>query len=79
MPRIVSLHKEILAVLGEAIANDSHFDVETGDLDTSYGGYGQVARVYEREGQPCPVCRAPIRRFTQGARSTYYCPRCQRR
>jgi len=78
-PRIASLHKEILAVLGEAIANDSHFDVETGDLDTSYGGYGQVARVYEREGQPCPVCRAPIRRFTQGARSTYYCPRCQRR
>lgn len=76
--RIASLHKEILAVFVEAIANDNEFDVETGNLDTSYGRYDQVARVYEREGQPCPVCRAPIRRFTQGARSTYYCPRCQR-
>ncbi|MGH9937439.1 MAG: bifunctional DNA-formamidopyrimidine glycosylase/DNA-(apurinic or apyrimidinic site) lyase [Blastocatellia bacterium] len=76
-PRIVSLRKEILAVLGEAIANDNQF--ETGDLDTSYGRYDQVARVYEREGRPCPVCNALIRRFTQGARSTYYCPRCQSR
>jgi formamidopyrimidine-DNA glycosylase len=78
-PRAVLLREEILAVLGEAIANDNQFDVKTGDLDSSYGGYDQMARVYEREGQPCPVCGAPIRRITQGARSTYYCPRCQRR
>jgi len=78
-PRIVLLRKEILAVLGEAIANDNQFDVEGGDLDSSYGRYDHVARVYEREGRPCPVCGAPIRRITQGARSTYYCPRCQRR
>jgi formamidopyrimidine-DNA glycosylase len=77
--RAVLLREEILAVLGEAIANDNQFDVETGDLDSSYGRYDQMARVYEREGQPCPVCGAPIRRITQGARSTYYCPRCQRR
>src|SRR5215470_17101696 len=77
--RIDSLHTEILAVLSEAISNDNEFDVETGDLDSSYGRYDLVARVYEREGQPCLVCRAPIRRFTQGARSTYFCPRCQKR
>lgn len=78
-PRIALLHREIVAVLSEAIANDNEFDTETGDLDSSYGGYGRIARVYEREGEPCPVCRAPIRRFTQGARSTYYCPQCQKR
>jgi len=78
-PRIVSLHREILAVLNEAIANDNPFDIETGDLDTSYGEYDRMARVYGREGQPCLLCRALIRRFTQGARSTYYCPRCQSR
>ena len=77
--RIVLLREEILAVLGEAIANDRRFDIETGDLDSSYGRYDYVARIYEREGQPCPACGAPIRRITQGARSTYYCPRCQRR
>lgn len=74
-PRIVSLHREIVAVLSEAIANDGEFD--SGDLDMSYGRYDAIARVYEREGQPCLNCGAPIRRFTQGARSTYYCPRCQ--
>ena len=33
--------------------------------------------VYEREGMPCMKCQTPIRRIRQGARSTYYCPRCQ--
>jgi formamidopyrimidine-DNA glycosylase len=35
--------------------------------------------VYDREGGPCPKCATPIRRRVQGARSTYYCPRCQGR
>jgi formamidopyrimidine-DNA glycosylase len=78
-PRVDALHGEILAVLEQAIANDGQFDVEFGDLDASYGRYERVTRVYEREGQPCLVCGASIRRLTQGARSTYFCPRCQKR
>jgi formamidopyrimidine-DNA glycosylase len=37
-------------------------------------------RVYDRDGEPCPRrgCRGTIRRIVQGARSTYYCPVCQR-
>jgi formamidopyrimidine-DNA glycosylase len=37
-------------------------------------------RVYEREGLPClrPGCAGTIKRITQAARSTFYCPRCQR-
>ena len=37
-------------------------------------------RVYDREGERCPRrgCRGTIRRITQGGRSTYYCPLCQR-
>jgi formamidopyrimidine-DNA glycosylase len=37
-------------------------------------------RVYEREGLPClrKDCTGTIRRITQGARSTFYCPSCQR-
>lgn len=35
-------------------------------------------KVYDREGLPCRRCRTPIKRITQSARSTYYCPRCQR-
>lgn len=35
--------------------------------------------VYDREGEACSRCGARIRRLTQAGRSTYYCPRCQRR
>lgn len=35
--------------------------------------------VYDREGLPCSRCGTAIRRIVQGARSTYYCPYCQRR
>jgi formamidopyrimidine-DNA glycosylase len=36
-------------------------------------------RVYERQGKPClrTGCSGQIRRVTQAARSTYYCPVCQ--
>jgi formamidopyrimidine-DNA glycosylase len=35
--------------------------------------------VYGREGERCPRCRrAEIRRIVQAARSTFFCPRCQK-
>ncbi len=33
--------------------------------------------VYDREGQPCFRCGAPIVRFMQSGRSTFQCPQCQ--
>jgi formamidopyrimidine-DNA glycosylase len=35
-------------------------------------------RVYDRSGLPCVACGTSIRRILQAARSTYFCPRCQR-
>src|SRR5512135_3675573 len=35
-------------------------------------------RVYAREGERCPACRAEaIRRIVQAQRSTFFCPACQ--
>lgn len=34
--------------------------------------------VYGQEGQPCPSCKAPVKRITQSGRSTFYCPKCQK-
>jgi len=43
-------------------------------------GYFAVSlRVYDRAGEPCKRCRAPIRRIVQSGRSTFYCPSCQSR
>jgi formamidopyrimidine-DNA glycosylase len=42
------------------------------------GYFAQELLVYEREGNACFQCGAPIRRKVIGQRSSYYCPRCQR-
>lgn len=42
------------------------------------GFYEKRLRVYDREGKPCPNCGGKIKRIAQAARSTYFCPRCQR-
>jgi formamidopyrimidine-DNA glycosylase len=43
------------------------------------GYYEERLRVYDREGKACVnKCGARIERITQGARSAYFCPRCQR-
>ena len=41
------------------------------------GDYQRYLRVYQRTGQPCPVCGSPVERFVVGQRSTHFCPSCQ--
>ena len=40
--------------------------------------YDERLRVYDRAGRPCHKCGTAIKRLVQAARSTFYCPRCQR-
>jgi len=42
------------------------------------GEFRQKLYVYERDGKPCRICGTPIRKITQGQRSTYFCPHDQR-
>lgn len=42
------------------------------------GRFQQRHQVYQRAGQPCLVCGAPIERIKLGQRSTHFCPNCQR-
>ena len=46
--------------------------------DGAPGYFRQKLYVYERKGKPCRRCGTPIRQLTQGQRSTYYCPKCQK-
>ena len=79
--RSLRLHRAILSVLTEAIAHGSTMNVDPEDIEGSYygGGYEGHWRVYDREGEPCPACRARVRRLMHAGRSTFFCPRCQRR
>jgi formamidopyrimidine-DNA glycosylase len=46
--------------------------------DGTPGYFRQQLKVYEREGEPCRQCGAPVKRIVLGQRSTYFCQRCQR-
>jgi formamidopyrimidine-DNA glycosylase len=45
----------------------------------SPGKNGAALLVYGREGEPCGECGTTIKRRIDAARSTFYCPTCQRR
>ena len=79
--RAAQLFEAIRFVLSESIAHGSTMNVNPENIDGSYygGNYGGKWRVYDREGQPCPICETAIKRIKQGQRSTFFCPNCQER
>jgi formamidopyrimidine-DNA glycosylase len=78
--RTLRLYDAIRNVLQEAIDAGSTLRINLGDEDGVYFETPErFWRVYEREGEPCVNCGTKIRRAVQGGRSTYYCPRCQKR
>ncbi len=77
-PRTVRLHEEIRNVLTFAV-DHIRGSVKL-DEGFSYGeAFVRFWQVYDREGEPCVRCGAKIRRVNHGGRSTYWCPKCQRR
>jgi len=79
-PRVKKLYQAVRDVLQEAIDAGSTLQINLADGNGSYFGTTErFWRVYEREGEPCVNCGTKIRRVVHGGRSTYYCPRCQKR
>lgn len=70
----------VTQVMQEAIAQGgTSFDDLYIDVNGESGFFDQSLSAYGREDEPCPRCGAPIRRIVFGARSSHFCPRCQRK
>ena len=65
-------------VLKEAIALGGSSISDYVDADGEEGFFQLQHRVYGREGEPCLVCRTPVKRVVIAGRSSHYCPKCQR-
>lgn len=78
-PRCARLVVAVREVLSQALALGGSTLRDFRDAHGMSGEFQRAARVYDREGQPCLVCRRTVRRIVQGQRSTYFCPQCQRR
>jgi formamidopyrimidine-DNA glycosylase len=76
--RLEPLAVEIRKVIEEAIqaggSTISDFATTDGDL----GYFQHRFQIYDREGDPCLVCRKPVKRLVQSGRSTFYCSTCQK-
>jgi formamidopyrimidine-DNA glycosylase len=82
--RAARLVPAIKAVLEEAIGAGGSSLRDYVRADGELGRFQDRFAVYDREGQPCPLCPGPasgcagVRRFVQSGRSTFWCPRTQR-
>jgi formamidopyrimidine-DNA glycosylase len=67
-------------VMSEAIEQGgTSFDDLYINVNGESGFFEQALAAYGRTDEPCPRCGTPIRRITFGARSSHFCPRCQKK
>ena len=71
LPAIQEVLREAIALGGSSISDYVDADGEEGFFQLQH-------RVYGREGEPCRVCKTPIKRVVIAGRSSHYCPRCQK-
>jgi formamidopyrimidine-DNA glycosylase len=72
------LYLAVQEVLKEAIALGGSSVSDYVDADGEEGFFQLQHRVYGREGEPCLVCKTPVKRVVIGGRSSHYCPKCQK-
>jgi formamidopyrimidine-DNA glycosylase len=72
------LYDSVQQVLKEAIAAGGSSIADYVDAEGAPGFFQIQHRVYGREGQPCVVCKTPVKRIVVAGRGTHYCPKCQK-
>jgi formamidopyrimidine-DNA glycosylase len=77
-PQAARLHGAIVDVISRAIQNRGTTFSDYVDARGEAGQNQLTLAVFQRDGQGCHACGAAIRRRVQGARSTFFCPVCQR-
>jgi formamidopyrimidine-DNA glycosylase len=76
--QFAKLLASVKEVLREAIALGGSSISDYVDADGEEGFFQLRHRVYGREGEPCLVCKKPIKRIAIAGRSSHYCPKCQK-
>jgi len=87
--QVEKLWQAIREVLTTAIECGStiplNFEAHSSDRLFYYGSaaggadfYTERLVIYDRAGKPCGSCGTPIKRIVQAARSTFFCPHCQK-
>jgi formamidopyrimidine-DNA glycosylase len=73
------LYVSMKKVLTLAIAEKGSTLQDYRDAEGKAGNFQFFHKVYDRKGEPCVVCAAPVRMTRIGGRSSHFCPKCQRK
>lgn len=73
-----TLHTAMHSTLAEAMRYGGYMETPLFPGDALTGGYNDRCKVYDRGGEPCLRCGAPIVKTESGGRKVFYCERCQR-
>ena len=73
-----ALFDAIRTVLGNAIRAGGSSLRDFKGADGNNGHFQTQTRVYGRTGLPCYTCGTSVAQITQGQRSSFYCPSCQK-
>ena len=72
-----ALYHELRSVMNLAIKKGGSSNHTYVNAAGQKGKYMDFARVFRREGQPCPRCGTPIEKIRVAGRGTHICPQCQ--
>lgn len=75
--QLATLLSEIKYVMNLAIEKGGSTDRTYVNAEGKKGSYIDFARVFRREGWPCPRCGAIIEKIRVAGRGTHICPHCQ--
>ncbi|NGZ82939.1 bifunctional DNA-formamidopyrimidine glycosylase/DNA-(apurinic or apyrimidinic site) lyase [Duganella aceris] len=78
LARYDKLAQAVREILAEAIVQGGSTLRDFISVNGQSGYFQQSYFVYDRAGEPCRVCAAPVRQIKQGQRSTFYCVNCQK-
>jgi len=77
LSELIEVAKEVLQ---EAVERGgTSFDEQYKNVNGESGYFSQDLNAYSRAGLPCPRCGSAIKREAWANRSSYFCPKCQRR
>jgi formamidopyrimidine-DNA glycosylase len=75
--KLVLLFKELQKVLLLSIEKGGSTDRNYVDAEGKKGSYLSFAKVFRKNGQPCPRCGTIIEKIRVAGRGTHICPYCQ--
>lgn len=76
--KLADLYSGVRKILKLGIAKGGSTDKNYVDAEGKKGSYLSFAKVFRKQGQPCPRCGTIIEKIRVAGRGTHICPKCQK-